>query len=237
MRIIPAIDIIDGKCVRLTRGDFSTKKLYNEHPLEVARMFEDAGIRYLHLVDLDGAKSNHIVNHTVLEELASKTKLVIDFGGGIKSDADISQAFNCGASQVTAGSAAVNNPELFLKWLEEYGPEKIILGADCRNRKIVKQGWLEDTAIDVVNFISSYEQQGIQYVICTDVAKDGMLQGAAEGLYNEIKNKTGIRLIASGGVSVIEDVQRLQILGCDGVIIGKALYEGNITLQQLVSLC
>jgi phosphoribosylformimino-5-aminoimidazole carboxamide ribotide isomerase len=237
MRIIPAIDIIDGKCVRLTRGDYQTKKIYDEHPLNVAKRFEDAGIRYLHLVDLDGAKSNHIVNYRVLETIAANTKLNIDFGGGVKSDADMATAFNCGAHQVTAGSIAVNHPETVLNWLEKYGAEKIILGADGKNGKIVKQGWQEDTALEVVEFIQEYERKGIQHVICTDVGRDGMLQGAAEELYKTIIQKTTVKLVASGGISSIEDLHRMKTIGCHGTIIGKAIYEGHISLEQLTALC
>lgn len=237
MRIIPAIDIINGKCVRLTRGDFQTKKIYNEHPLEVAKEFEAAGIRYLHLVDLDGAKYGRIVNHRVLETIAANTKLVIDFGGGVKTDADIEQAFSCGAAQVTAGSIAVNHPETVLRWLQQYGPEKIILGADCFNGNIVKQGWQETTSLNVVSFIREYEQKGIRYVICTDVAKDGMLQGPSEELYKNILQQANIQLVASGGISGINDVLQMKNIGCNGVIIGKAIYEGNISLKQLSELC
>lgn len=237
MRIIPAIDIINGKCVRLTRGDYHTQKVYNEHPLEVAKQFEAAGIRYLHLVDLDGARASHIVNHKVLESIATHTSLAIDFGGGVKSDADIALAFNSGAAQVTAGSIAANQPETVLRWLQQYGPEKIILGADCHNGQIVKQGWQEHTGLNVVTFIKEYEQKGIQYVICTDVAKDGMLQGPSEALYKQILETTNVQLIASGGITGIEDLEQMKAIGCNGAIIGKAIYEGNISLAQLSELC
>lgn len=233
MRIIPAIDIIDGKCVRLTKGDYDTQVTYSENPLEVAKMFEDSGIRYLHLVDLDGAKSKSIVNHKVLNIIASNTSLKIDFGGGIKSDEDAKIAFENGASQITGGSIAVENPQLFLKWLSEYGADKIILGADSKNRKIATHGWLKESEMDVLDFISEYDKKGAKYVICTDIAKDGMLQGASEELYKEIIGKTDVHLIASGGVTTIEDVKSLQALGCEGAIIGKAIYEGKISLKDL----
>lgn len=237
MRIIPAIDIIDGKCVRLTRGDYNTQKVYNTNPLEVAREFEAAGIKYLHLVDLDGARSRQIINHRVLYEIASKTSLKIDFGGGIKSHADIHIAFENGAAQVTAGSAAVQNPELFLEWLSEYGPEKIILGADFSRRKITAMGWTEFSGTDVLDFIRDYESKGVQYTICTDISKDGMLEGPSMDIYREIIQNTGIKLIASGGITTTADLQELKALGCEGAIIGKALYEGKIKLSELTELC
>ena len=237
MRIIPAIDIIDGKCVRLTKGDYNTKKVYNENPLEVAKAFEANGIEYLHLVDLDGAKSKHIVNHNILESIASKTNLKVDFGGGLKSDDDLRIAFECGAHQITGGSIAANNPDVFLAWLETYGSEKIILGADCKDRKIATNGWLEASELDVVDFINDYESKGIQYVICTDIAKDGMLQGTSNELYTEIISKSNVKLIASGGVSSMQDLELVNAIGCEGVILGKAIYEGNITLKELQKLC
>ena len=237
MRIIPAIDIIDGKCVRLTKGDYNTKKVYNESPLEVAKAFEANGIQYLHLVDLDGAKSKHIVNHNILESIASKTNLKVDFGGGLKSDDDLRIAFECGAHQITGGSIAANNPDVFLAWLETYGSEKIILGADCKDRKIATNGWLEASELDVVDFINDYESKGIQYVICTDIAKDGMLQGTSNELYTEIISKSNVKLIASGGVSSMQDLDLVNAIGCEGVILGKAIYEGNITLKELQKLC
>ena len=237
MRIIPAIDIIDGKCVRLTKGDYNTKKVYNESPLEVAKAFEANGIQYLHLVDLDGAKSKHIVNHNILESIASKTNLKVDFGGGLKSDDDLRIAFECGAHQITGGSIAANNPDVFLAWLETYGSEKIILGADCKDRKIATNGWLEASELDVVDFINDYESKGIQYVICTDIAKDGMLQGTSNELYTEIISKSNVKLIASGGVSSMQDLELVNAIGCEGVILGKAIYEGNITLKELQKLC
>ena len=237
MRILPAIDILDGKCVRLTRGNYSTKKVYNEKPLEVAKEFEDNGIQYLHLVDLDGAKSKHIVNYETLKTIASKTNLKIDFGGGLKSNDDIKIAFDCGACQISGGSIAVNNPELFLEWLSTYGNERIILGADCKNRKISINGWLESVEIDVIDFIIDFEQKGITHVICTDIAKDGMLEGSSNELYSEIITGTNINLIASGGVSSVNDLLQLRNMGCEGAIIGKAIYEGKITLKELKQLC
>ncbi|AQW98826.1 1-(5-phosphoribosyl)-5-[(5-phosphoribosylamino)methylideneamino]imidazole-4-carboxamide isomerase [Elizabethkingia anophelis] len=236
MRIIPAIDIIEGKCVRLSQGDYDTKKIYNENPLEVAKEFEDYGIRYLHLVDLDGAKSKQIINYRTLEELASKTSLQIDFGGGIKSQKDIDIAFEYGAKQITGGSIAVQEPEVFTKWIEVYGSEKIILGADCKNRKIATHGWLESSELDVIDFIRDYKQKGISYVICTDIAKDGMLGGTSNELYKEILADTAVKLIASGGVSNIEDLYLLKEIGCEGAILGKAIYEGRIKLKELREL-
>ncbi len=240
MKIIPAIDIIDGKCVRLTKGDYDTKKVYNENPLEVAKQFEAAGIEYLHLVDLDGAKAKHIVNHKVLEQIASKTSLKIDFGGGLKTNEDLHIAFNSGAKQITGGSIAVNDPETFEGWVSKYGSQKIILGADCNHEKIAISGWQEESSKEVVPFIKHYQKKGIQYVICTDIAKDGMLQGPAFDLYKRIINECSnvskgqsIKLIASGGISALHELPKLEALGCEGVIIGKALYENKISLQEL----
>ncbi|WP_299109594.1 1-(5-phosphoribosyl)-5-[(5-phosphoribosylamino)methylideneamino]imidazole-4-carboxamide isomerase [uncultured Tenacibaculum sp.] len=237
MRIIPAIDIIEGKCVRLTKGDYNTKKIYNENPVEVAKEFEANGIQYLHLVDLDGAKSSKIINYKVLEEIASKTSLKIDFGGGLKSDEDLNIAFESGASQITGGSIAVKKPDTFINWLSKYGSSKIILGADCKNRKIATHGWMQTSEVDVVDFIKDYEEIGVQNVICTDVAKDGMLQGTSNNLYEEILKNSKVNLIASGGVSNIEDLYKVKEIGCEGVIIGKAIYEGRITLKELQELC
>ncbi|WP_425658534.1 1-(5-phosphoribosyl)-5-[(5-phosphoribosylamino)methylideneamino]imidazole-4-carboxamide isomerase [Tenacibaculum ascidiaceicola] len=233
MRIIPAIDIIEGKCVRLTKGDYDTKKIYNENPLEVAKEFEANGIEYLHVVDLDGAKSNRIINHKVLEQIATKTNLKIDFGGGLKSDEDARIAFGSGANQITGGSIAVKDPDVFIGWLTKYGMDKIILGADCKDRKIATNGWLQTSEVDVVEFISEYQEIGITNTICTDVAKDGMLQGASLDLYLEILSKTSVNLIASGGVTNINDLHRLKEIGCEGAIVGKAIYEGNISLKEL----
>jgi len=234
MRIIPAIDIINGKCVRLSKGDYATQKIYNENPLEVAKQFEAHGIQYLHLVDLDGAKSNRIVNYKVLEQIASKTALQIDFGGGIKSDADLQIAFECGTNQITGGSIAVKNPELFQEWITKYGSEKIILGADANNKKIAVSGWLEESSQELLPFIQNYQKKGIEYVICTDIAKDGMLEGPSFDLYQEIlETVSDLKLIASGGISTFEELPKLAELGCEGTIIGKAIYEGRITLKEL----
>lgn len=237
MRIIPAIDIIDGKCVRLTKGDYSTKKIYNENPLDVALVFQDVGIQYLHLVDLDGAKSSRIVNYKVLESIASKTNLKIDFGGGLKTDQDLKIAFDSGASQITGGSIAVKNPELFSSWIEKYGAERIILGADCNKRKIATNGWLETSELDVIEFIKSYAEKGVKNVICTDISKDGMLEGPSISLYKEILKKQPCNLIASGGVSNIYDLIELKEIGCEGAILGKAIYENRISLKELEGLC
>ncbi|MEC5174564.1 1-(5-phosphoribosyl)-5-[(5-phosphoribosylamino)methylideneamino]imidazole-4-carboxamide isomerase [Chryseobacterium nepalense] len=233
MKIIPAIDIIDGKCVRLSKGDYGTKKIYNENPLEVAKEFENFGIKYLHLVDLDGAKSKHIVNQKVLEAIAKETSLEIDFGGGLKTLEDIEIAFNSGAKQITIGSIAVQDPDFCFDLIEKYGPEKIMLGADCDNRKIKTSGWLEESSFDIIDFILKYQNKGIKNVICTDISKDGMLQGASDELYEEILEKTDIGLIASGGISDMEDLFKMKTIGCSGTIIGKAIYEGRINLQQL----
>lgn len=214
MRIIPAIDLINGKCVRLTKGDYSTEKIYREDPLDAAKEFEDAGIKYLHLVDLDGAKSSRIINYKTLYKIASQTSLKIDFGGGLKSDEDLKIAFENGASQITGGSIAVKNPKLFQSWLTTYGSDKIILGADCKNRMIATQGWMVSSSLDVVDFIESYEKKGISYVVCTDISKDGMLEGTSNNLYKEILKKTSVKLIASGGVSSINDLHRLKEIGC-----------------------
>ncbi|MDH5033384.1 1-(5-phosphoribosyl)-5-[(5-phosphoribosylamino)methylideneamino]imidazole-4-carboxamide isomerase [Chryseobacterium cucumeris] len=232
MKIIPAIDIIDGKCVRLSKGDYNTKKIYNEDPVEVAKEFESFGIQFLHLVDLDGAKSKHIVNQKVMENIARATSLHIDFGGGLKTQEDIETAFNSGAKQITLGSIAVQNPEFCYEMIQKYG-EKIILGADCDNRKIKTSGWLEESDNDIIDFILQYQEKGIQTTICTDIAKDGMLEGPSTGLYIEILYKTSVQLVASGGISGIADVYKMKDVGCSGTIIGKAIYEGKISLQQL----
>ena len=234
MRIIPAIDIIAGKCVRLTKGDYNTKKIYNENPLEVAKSFEAHGIEYLHLVDLDGAKSNQIVNYKILEQIATKTSLKIDFGGGLKSDADLKIAFESGANQITGGSIAVKQPEVFKDWIKQYGADKIILGADAKNEKVAISGWLEESTSDLIPFIQNYQNEGVQYVICTDISKDGMLEGPSFELYRRILEEIqDIKLIASGGISTFEELPKLAELGCEGTIIGKAIYEGRITLKQL----
>ncbi|MFV0590134.1 MAG: 1-(5-phosphoribosyl)-5-[(5-phosphoribosylamino)methylideneamino]imidazole-4-carboxamide isomerase [Draconibacterium sp.] len=234
IEIIPAIDLIDGKCVRLSQGDYNQKTVYNENPLEVALMFEAAGINRLHLVDLDGAKAQHIVNYKVLETIATKTNLVIDFGGGLKSDKDLEIAFNSGAAMVTGGSIAVKEKETFLAWLEKYGNEKIILGADAKDGKIAVSGWLETTSLAVVDFISEYVTKGIQKVISTEISRDGMLSGPAFELYTEIMEKlTGVEIIASGGIATIDDILKLNEMGVPGVITGKALYENRITLKEI----
>ncbi|MTI20299.1 1-(5-phosphoribosyl)-5-[(5-phosphoribosylamino)methylideneamino]imidazole-4-carboxamide isomerase [Fulvivirga sp. RKSG066] len=234
MRIIPAIDIINGQCVRLTQGDYDQKKVYNENPLEVAKMYEDAGIKYLHLVDLDGAKSGHIVNHEVLESITSETSLIVDFGGGVKSDEDIKIALNAGAAQVTCGSIAVKNPVKVLEWGDEFGADKIIIGADVKERKIAVQGWTESTTLSVEDLLHKYLSDGFEYVICTDIATDGMLQGPNIELYRELlETFPVIKLIASGGVSSMGDIEKLDQLGIEGVIIGKAIYENKISLKEL----
>ncbi|WP_318344910.1 1-(5-phosphoribosyl)-5-[(5-phosphoribosylamino)methylideneamino]imidazole-4-carboxamide isomerase [Flagellimonas baculiformis] len=235
MRLIPAIDIIEGKCVRLSKGDYGTKKVYNENPLEVAKQFESHGIQHLHLVDLDGAKSKHIVNHKILERIASQTSLKIDFGGGLKSDEDLKIAFESGASQITGGSIAVKDRDTFLGWLQAYGPEKIILGADANNEKVAVSGWLEESEQELVPFIQHYQQEGIHYVICTDISKDGMLQGPSFDLYQKILSQSaaGLKLIASGGISAFDELPKLAEMGCEGTIIGKAIYENRISLKQL----
>ena len=235
MKIIPAIDIIDGKCVRLSKGDYETKKIYNENPVEVAKEFEDFGIQYLHLVDLDGAKAKKIINQKVIENISKNTNLIIDFGGGIRSEEDLQKAFDSGAKKVTLGSVAVVNPELCLAWLEKFGAEKLILGADCLDRKIKTSGWLENSETDVVDFIKEYQKKGFKEVVCTDISKDGMLQGPSTALYQEIIENSTIELIASGGISNIEDVQKMKEIGCAGTIIGKAIYEGRISLEDLRS--
>ncbi|TXI68009.1 MAG: 1-(5-phosphoribosyl)-5-[(5-phosphoribosylamino)methylideneamino]imidazole-4-carboxamide isomerase [Flavobacterium sp.] len=234
MRIIPAIDIIDGKCVRLSKGDYDTKKIYNENPLEVAKSFEAHGIQYLHLVDLDGAKSSRIVNYKVLEQITLKTSLKIDFGGGIKSDVDLKIAFESGANQITGGSIAIKQPEVFKNWIQQYGADKIILGADAMKEKVAISGWLEESNEEVIPFIQNYQKEGIQYVICTDISKDGMLEGPSFELYKRILEQTkDVKLIASGGISTFDELPNLAELGCEGTIIGKAIYEGRITLKQL----
>jgi len=234
IEIIPAIDIIDGKCVRLSQGDYNRKTVYNENPLEVALMFEAAGIKRLHLVDLDGAKASHIVNHKILEKITHRTKLIVDFGGGLKTDNDLRIAFECGASMITGGSIAVKNPEIFLSWIATYGAEKIILGADVKDEKIAVSGWIESTDIELIPFIEKYLRNGVSKVICTDISKDGMLEGPSVELYQKINNSLpDIYLIASGGVSSIADINHLQDNGIPAVITGKALYEGRIKLNEL----
>jgi phosphoribosylformimino-5-aminoimidazole carboxamide ribotide isomerase len=244
IRIIPAIDIIDGKCVRLSKGNFKTKIIYNDNPLEVAKSFEDHGIEYLHLIDLDGAKTGKIVNHKVLETIATKTNLKIDFGGGIKTSGDVKIAFESGANQITGGSVAVNDAEKFLKWIERFGPEKMILGADFNpyqtGAKIAISGWKKESTEDLLPFIYNYLQNKISYVVCTDISKDGMLSGPSFEIYKQIlahcnteENTNHIKLIASGGISEFDEIPKLADLGCEGVIIGKAIYEDRISLKQL----
>ena len=234
MRIIPAIDIIEGKCVRLSKGKYSTKKIYNEDPLDMAMTFEDSGLKYLHLVDLDGAKARKIINYKVLENLSLKTNLKIDFGGGLKSNNDLKIAFESGADQITGGSIALTNPELFKTWIDNYGQDKIILGADVKNENIAINAWDKISENKVEPFINNYLKHGIKYVICTDIDRDGMLNGPSFKLYEKIikKNKV-IKLIASGGVSKISDLPILSMLGCEGVIIGKAIYENKVSLKDL----
>ncbi len=236
MYIIPAIDLIGGKCVRLSQGDYSSKKEYHDDPLEMAKRFEGVGIRRLHLVDLDGAKAKKIVNADVLQRICSGTSLQVDFGGGIQSDEEIEKAFTLGARQVTGGSIAVKNPVLFQAWIAKYGSEKIILGADAKNKKIAVGGWEETTSVDLIPFIKDYVTKGISYVICTDVAKDGLLQGPSTELYQEILQEIpGLKLIASGGVSSVKDLEDLEKIGVYGAIVGKAYYEGRVTLEELAS--
>jgi len=232
--IIPAIDLIDAKCVRLSQGDYNQKTIYNENPLEVAKMFEDAGITRLHLVDLDGAKAKHIVNYKVLETIASKTSLVIDFGGGLKSDEDLRIAFECGAKMVTGGSIAVKDRETFLHWIETYGAEKIILGADAKDKMIAVSGWQEVSELSILDFIESYTSKGIRQVISTDIARDGMLTGPSIDLYKEIMDKfPNLGLIASGGIATMKDIYELDEMGIPGVITGKAIYENRISLNEI----
>lgn len=236
IEIIPAIDVIDGKCVRLSQGDYDQKKVYNENPAEVAKMFEDAGVRRLHLVDLDGAKAQHIVNYKVLESITSKTNLVVDFGGGLKSDDDLRIAFECGASMVTGGSIAVKNPDVFLSWIEKFGAEKIILGADVKDEKIAVGGWIETTDLSLIPFIKKFKDKGVDKVICTDISKDGMLQGASNELYKKIlDNFSDLYLVASGGVSCMDDIKALNDANVPAVITGKAIYEGKIKLAEIAS--
>ena len=237
MRIIPAIDIIEGKCVRLSQGDYTQKKIYNENPLEVAKAFEDAGAAYLHLVDLDGAKSKHVVNWKILAQIASETSLKVDFGGGIKTEDDLKLAFENGAEQVNCGSIAVRDQALVISWLEKFGSDKIILGADVRNQLVSIEGWQENTGLDIFHFVESFQKQGLEYVTCTDIASDGMLKGPNVKLYHQLKNRFPyLKVIASGGIASTRDVERLKALDLDGVIIGKAIYEGKIDLFAINEL-
>lgn len=234
MRIIPAIDIINGECVRLSKGDYNQKTVYSKNVLDVAKNFEDNGIQFLHLVDLDGAKQNRIINYKILEQISTQTNLIIDFGGGLKSEEDIKIAIESGAKQVTLGSVAIKNPELFLKSLEKYGSEKIILGADARKEKIAISGWLEESETNIYDFIKEKTESGIQYVISTDIDKDGMLEGPSFDLYEKIIGENpNIKLIASGGITSASDLEKVKSIGCEGAIIGKALYENRITFNDL----
>jgi len=234
MEIIPAIDIIDGKCVRLTQGDYSLKTIYNENPLEVAKSFEGAGLKRLHLVDLDGAKEGTVKNWTVLQQLAAGTSLSIDFGGGIKQDKDLKIVFESGAAYATIGSLAVKQPDIFLGWLNNYGADKFLLGADVKSEKIAVAGWLETTEIDIYDFLNGYVAQGIQQVFCTDVSKDGKLEGPSIELYKKVIERfPSLWFIASGGVSSMDDLYALKAIGCSGAIVGKAIYEGRIQLKEL----
>lgn len=237
MRIIIALDIIDGKCVRLTRGDFSTTKVYSSDPVKVAREIEDHGIRYIHLVDLDGALNKRISNLGILERIAASTSLQIDFGGGIRSSRDLRDAFNSGASQVTCGSISVTNRPMVIEWLREWGDDKIILGADSVNRKVATEGWTEKSGSDIIDFITGYREKGIKYAICTDIDKDGMMQGPSTDLYREIVAIPGLNLIASGGITSVGDIETLSAIGCEGAIVGKALYEGILDLKDIARLC
>ena len=235
IELIPAIDIIDGKCVRLSQGDYDRRKEYDERPLEVAKRLQDVGIRRLHVVDLDGAASSHIVNYKSLEQIATHTDLMIDFGGGLKTDDDLRIAFECGAAMVTGGSIAVKDAETFCRWLQVYGSERIILGADAKDKKVAVSGWKENSDLELLPFISSYVERGISKVICTDISKDGMLQGPAVELYQEIlEQHPSLHLIASGGVGCMDDIKRLEEAGVPAVIFGKALYEGRITMDELI---
>ena len=237
IEIIPAIDIIDGKCVRLSQGDYGRKTIYNENPLDVAKMFEDAGLKRLHLVDLDGAKAHHVINQEVLMNIATHTNLIIDFGGGLKSDEDLKIAFDSGASMVTGGSIAVKSPEIFRRWIEKFGADKIILGADARNELIAIAGWKESTGSDIFTFIHQWHSAGIRKIISTDISRDGMLQGAATDLYQKILLAVpDVYLIASGGVSSMADILELQDAGIPAVITGKAIYEGRITMEEIEKL-
>lgn len=234
IEIIPAIDIIEGKCVRLQQGEYSTKIIYDENPLEVAKIFEDAGLKRLHMVDLEGAKENRVINIKILEKIASETNLVIDFGGGIKSEDDLEKVFSGGASFATIGSIAVKEPALFKSWVTKYGSEKIIMGADEKDYKLAISGWTNVTDIDLFDFIEDNYNAGVKYILCTDIAKDGMLMGSSISLYKKLKEKfQDLNIIASGGITKIEEIEELNNLKLHGVIIGKAIYEGMISLEEL----
>ncbi|MBN1598078.1 MAG: 1-(5-phosphoribosyl)-5-[(5-phosphoribosylamino)methylideneamino]imidazole-4-carboxamide isomerase [Bacteroidales bacterium] len=234
LTIIPAIDIIEGKCVRLSKGDYNQKKIYNENPVEVAKEFEDHGLKRLHLVDLDGAKEKRVVNWKVIEDISSKTNLVIDFGGGIKTDQDLHIVFNSGAKLLVVGSIAIQDTELFFKWLDKYGKDKIILGADVNDRKIAISAWQEITQIDIANFLDEYLKRGVKKVLCTDISKDGMLEGTSMDLYKELKVQfPRMHLLASGGITHVDELYQLNEIGVEGAVVGKAIYEGKITLSEL----
>lgn len=237
MRIIVAMDIIEGKCVRLTRGDFSTKKIYNGDPVEIAKQIEDNGLGYLHLVDLEGAGGKKTISFRLLEKIASRTSLKIDFGGGLRTTDDVKAAFDSGAAQVTCGSITLTGRPVFLKWLETWGKEKIILGADCRDGKVITAGWTEPSSVEIKSFIADYVKEGIKYVTCTDIDKDGTLEGPSTSLYKDLLEIQGFSLIASGGISSVRNIEKLALINCDGVIIGKALYEGILKLDDLSRLC
>jgi phosphoribosylformimino-5-aminoimidazole carboxamide ribotide isomerase len=237
IKIIPSIDLVDGKCVRLTQGNFEEKKIYDSDPVAVAKRFAEAGIERLHLVDLDGAKAGKVINHKILEQIATETKLKVDFGGGVKSDEDIQKVFDCGAKQVSAGTIAVQNPKLVLSWIQKYGKDKIILGADVLNGIVRINGWVNPSEIKLFDFITNYQWHGIRYVLCTDIEKDGMMKGSSVELYKSIiKQFPEMRVIASGGVSSIEEIKQLNKIGCYGVVIGKAIYENLISLEDLAKL-
>ena len=237
MRIIPAIDIIDGQCVRLTQGNYADVKVYRGDPFEVAKEFEDHGFKWLHLVDLDGAKGGGVVHHKILKKIATKTRLKVDFGGGIKRTCDLEQAFEHGADRVTVGSVALHNPSLFLTWVARFGADKVILGADAKDRTIVTNGWIKSSSQEVLEFIKEYVKKGVQRVVCTNIRKDGMLSGPDVPLYKAVLALGKVQLIASGGISCLEDVKALKRIGCEGSIIGKAIYEGKIDLKSLGKLC
>ena len=237
IELIPAIDIINGQCVRLTKGDYDQKTVYRDSPAEVAKEFEAIGFRRLHVVDLDGAKSKHIVNEAVLTAITTETNLVVDFGGGIKTDEDIEKAFAAGAAMVTVGSIAVTQPDLFMGWLDKYGPERMILGADVRHGKISINGWKEDSTEDLLPFLRKYIEAGVRNVLCTEISKDGTLSGPAISLYSEVMNTyPELHLIASGGVSSLDDIKALDAAGIPAVVFGKAIYEGRINLRELITL-
>jgi len=237
IKIIPSIDIVEGKCVRLTQGKFEEKKIYDSDPVAVAKRFAEAGIERIHLVDLDGAKAGQVVNYGILESIIKETKLKVDFGGGIKSDDDIQKVFACGAHQVSIGTVAVKTPKLLLNWLQKYGPERIILGADVLNGIVRINGWVNQTEIKLFDFITNYQWHGIRYVLCTDIERDGMMKGSSIDLYKSIRKQfPDMRIIASGGVSSIQEIQQLDKIGCYGVVIGKAIYENLISLEDLVKV-